>query len=222
MNDLKALVLGASGLVGSQVLDQLLADPAYAEVRILVRRQLEISHPKLVQRVTNFSDLSTDIKNFGNADVIFCCVGTTQKKVAGDRSAYRKVDHDIPVTAAKTGAECGYTKYLLVSAVGASERSSNFYLKLKGETEKDVSAFSYDTIGIFQPSILLGNRMEVRPGEKLMQKMTKLFTGILLGSLKKYRAIDAREVAAAMIHVSKEPPMGIKYFTYADMQAAIS
>lgn len=217
MNDLTAVVIGATGLIGSQLTEQLLNDPAFKTVRALVRRPLGIDHPKLEQQITNFNDLNDYTQKFGQGDVIFCSVGTTQKKVHGDKDAYKKVDFDISVHAAKIGNANNFRKYMLVSAIGANENSSNFYLKLKGETELAIRKFNFQSIGIFQPSILLGNRTEVRNGEKAMQKLMKIFSGLLIGPLKKYRPIDAADVAKAMIQVAKQDHPGVHYFTYTEM-----
>ena len=221
MNDLTAVVIGASGLIGSQLTTQLLNDPAYKTLRALVRRPLEITHPKLEQVITNFNDINDYKEKFGEGDVIFCCIGTTRKKVKGNKDAYRSVDFDIPVNAAEIGIAKNFSKYMLVSSVGANEASSNFYIKLKGQTEMAVRKFNFKSIGIFQPSILLGNRAEVRPGEKAAQKLMKVFSGLFFGSYKKYRAIDASEVAKAMNEAAKKDLPGIHYFTYTEMMDII-
>lgn len=212
-----AVVIGASGLIGSQVLEQLLKDASFSLVKILVRTPLDIKHSKLQQELVDFNN-DEDFRNkLGSGDCIFCCVGTTQKKVHGDKEAYRKVDFDIPVNAARFGIENGFKKYFLVSAVGANEESKNFYLKLKGETENAIKEFNFESIGIFQPSILLGARNEKRSGEAIVKKLMKLFSLFLLGGLKKYRAIDAADVAKAMIEEGKKSNNGVHYFTYESM-----
>lgn len=218
MNTQIAVVIGASGLIGSQVLEQLLNDPTFSLVRVLVRKPLEIQHSKLQQEIVNFNDTEDYENKLGTGNCIFCCVGTTQKKVHGNKEDYRKVDFDIPVNAAKLGISGGFKKYFLVSAIGASAHSNNFYLKLKGETEDAIKEFNYESIGIFQPSILLGARNEKRSGEAIMKKLMKLFSLFLIGSIKKYRAIDAVDVAKAMIEESKRSNPGVHYFTYEAMQ----
>jgi uncharacterized protein YbjT (DUF2867 family) len=187
-------------------------------IRILVRKNLEIEHPKLQQEIVNFNDIRDYENKLGNGDCIFCCVGTTQKKVHGNKDAYRKVDFSIPLNAAKLGISKGFKKYFLVSAIGANAHSNNFYLKLKGETEDAIKEFNYESLGIFQPSILLGARNEKRSGEAIMKKLMKLFSLFLIGSIKKYRAINAVDVAKAMIEESKKPKSGVYYFTYEEME----
>ena len=217
MNQKIAVIIGASGMVGSEVLDQLLNDEDFKLVRSLVRKPSDISNPKLQQEIVNFNNTMDYSQKFGEGDVIFCCVGTTQKKVKGDKEEYRKVDFDIPVNAAKIGIENGFQQYFLVSAIGADIKSSNFYLKLKGETEDAIKVFPYKSIGFFQPSILLGSRDENRPGEKTMQKLMKFFSRLLIGSFKKYRAIDAVDVAKSMVKASKEEIPGVHWYKYQEM-----
>lgn len=218
MNQKVAVIIGASGMVGSQVLDQLLKDEAFSLVRSLVRKSSAITHPKLKQEIVNFNNTMDFSQKFGGGNVIFCCVGTTQKKVKGDKEAYRKVDFDIPVNAAKIGIENGFAQYYLVSAIGADSKSANFYLKLKGESEDAIKALPYKSIGFFHPSILLGSRDENRPGEKAMQKLMKFFSRLLIGSFKKYRAIDALDVAKAMVNASKENNPGVHWYKYEEMK----
>jgi uncharacterized protein YbjT (DUF2867 family) len=148
-----AVVIGATGLIGSNVLQKLLRDDAFNKVRILIRQPIALTHAKLQAEIIDFTDLKEYKAKLGEGDSIFCCVGTTQKKVKGDRDAYRQVDYNIPVNAAKLGKEAGFKNYLLVSAVGANPTSNNFYLKLKGEVERDIAALNFNGFHIFQPSI---------------------------------------------------------------------
>src|SRR5690606_361824 len=145
--------IGATGLIGHILVEYLLKDPAFRNVRILVREKTGLSHIKLEEKVVNFNDIDDYTQKFGRGDVIFSCVGTTQKKVKGDKLAYKKVDYDIPVNAAKIGIENGFKKFMLVSSVGADATAKNFYLKLKGETEDALKEFSFENISFFQPSI---------------------------------------------------------------------
>lgn len=214
MAQLKALLIGASGMVGSRVLQNLLNDPSYISITILVRKSLEIKHPKLKERIVNFSNSLVLGQNIPSGDIVFCCVGTTQKKVSGDKSEYRKVDFDIPVNTAKLALENGFQKFYLVSSVGADHTSSNFYLKLKGETENAITSIPFKNIGILRPSILLGYRVEKRTGEHIMKKMIKAFSLFMIGSIRKYRAIEADDVALAMIHLGRADNTGIQYLEY--------
>ena len=214
MNEQTAVVIGATGLIGNIVVEELLNDDAFSIVRTLTRKPLTIIHPKLQQRIVNFSDMNDYKEKFGEGDIIFCCIGTTQKKVQGDKEAYKKVDYDIPVNAARIGISRGYKKYVLVSAIGANESSSNFYLQLKGKTENAIKEFSFRSISIFRPAQLLGKRNEYRPAEKFLQPVTRFISLFLFGSLKKYRSIQAKDVAKAMVKESKQNNPGVHYFEY--------
>ncbi len=217
MNELTAVVLGATGLTGNLVVEKLLKDKDYKTVRVLVRRTLAILHPKLQQQIINFNDKEDFSKKLGEGDVIFCCIGTTKKKVKGDNALYEKIDHDIPVNAAQIGISHHFKKFLIVSAVGANENSSNFYLKLKGKTENSLKHFPFESLSIFQPSVLNGNRKENRPAEKIAQTIMDLLSFLLLGPLIKYRAIGADNVAKAMVYESKQKKTGIHYYQYPQM-----
>jgi uncharacterized protein YbjT (DUF2867 family) len=217
MNEQTALVIGASGLTGSFVVDELLKDSSFKLVRVLVRNNLEINHPKLQQQIVNFNDINDYTENFGFGDVIFCCIGTTQKKVKGDKNLYEKIDFEIPINAARMGIVNKFKKFLIVSAVGANEHSSSFYLKLKGKTENALKQFAFESISIFRPSMLLGERKETRPGEKVMQHLMKNISGLFSGSYKKYRVIYASDVAKAMVKKGKINDSGISILQYTEM-----
>lgn len=221
MNEQTALVIGATGLIGNFVVQELLNDDSFAKVRVLVRRKLNIENKKLEQQLANFNDINDYAEKFGFGDVIFCCIGTTQKQVKGDKELYEKIDFDIPINAARMGEVNKFKKFLIVSSVGANESSSNFYLKLKGRTENALQTFSFRSISIFRPSILLGNRKEIRPGEKLMQGIMKNISFLFFGSYKKYRAIYASDVAKAMVKKSKINEQGIFILDYTEMMTLL-
>ncbi|MBA4139442.1 MAG: NAD(P)H-binding protein, partial [Segetibacter sp.] len=164
MQPLTAIVLGATGLIGGQLVERLLNDDDFEKVKILVRRPVELANKKLEVQIVNFDNLADFRAKLGSGDCIFCCIGTTQKQVKGDKTAYRKVDFDIPVNAAKMGKDAGFKKYLLVSSVGAKASARNFYLKLKGEVEKAIAEQHFESFHVFRPSMLLGDRKEVRLG----------------------------------------------------------
>lgn len=217
MNELTAVVIGATGLTGNFLVEELLKDTAFKTVRVLVRRHINNFNPKLQQEIVNFSNKDDYAGKFGQGDIIFCCVGTTQKKVKNDKTAYEKIDFDIPVNAARIGFEKGFKKFLIVSSIGANENSSNFYLKLKGRTENALKKFGYESICIFRPSILLGKRNEHRLGETLARGITEIFSFLFFGFLQKYHPVDAEKVARAMVKQSKLFSRGVHYFTYAEI-----
>lgn len=191
-----ATLIGATGLIGSHLLELLLADDKFGTVRILVRRPFELNHPKLEKKLVDFSDMESYRLALEGSDVIFCAIGTTQKKVKGDKEAYRKVDFDIPVNAARLGKLCGCETFVLVSSVGASSKSNNFYLKLKGEVEDAVNACGITHLHIVRPSLLLGKRKEYRFGERIAQAVMPVISFLLP---KKYRPVQARQVAEEMV-----------------------
>ena len=217
MNELTAVVLGATGLTGSLLLQELLKDKDYKTVRILVRRNVNVSHPKLEQEIVDFNDIDDYTKKFGEGDVIFSCIGTTQKNVKGDKALYEKIDLDIPVNAAKIGISKNYKKFLIVSAIGANENASNFYLRLKGRTEKTLKEIPFVSLSIFQPSLINGKRNENRTGEAIAQTVMDLLSFLLLGPLEKYRAIGANNIARAMVNESKQQRTGVNYYRYNEM-----
>jgi uncharacterized protein YbjT (DUF2867 family) len=222
MNEQAAVVIGASGLIGNHLVEQLLRDEYFGSIRVLVRKSLAFNHPKLQQVIVNFNSIDDYTTKFGKGDIIFCCVGTTQKKVKGDKIAYEKVDHDIPVNAAQIGVDNGFKKFLVISSIGANPTSTNFYLRLKGKMEKDIKQFSLRSISILRPSMLLGKRNESRPGEKFGQKFMKAISFLFFGGFKKYHPIKGEDVAKAMITQSKIEEPGIHVLEYPEMKELFS
>lgn len=208
------LILGASGLIGSYLTQLLLKEEAIDKIYLLSRRPLNIHHPKVEERIINFSDTASYKNNFPEVDTIFCCIGTTQKQVKGDKDLYRKIDFDIPVNAAKFGIEKGATKYIIVSAIGSNAESNNFYVQLKGQVEEAISLLPYQSIHIMRPSLLLGNRKEFRIGEKFFQVLMKPLSFLIPS---KYKPIEAQQVAAAMIKAFHSNSKGVHIYFYKDM-----
>lgn len=213
-----AVIIGATGMVGGLLLQQLLQNDQFSSVRILVRKPVPLSHPKLEVKLVNFDDADSFNDGLGKGDIVFCCVGTTQKKVKNDKTAYRKVDYDIPVTAAQMAAKNGFRKFLLVSAVGANPNSANFYLQLKGSVEEDISVLPFDSIHIFRPSLLIGNRQEKRTAEKIAQAVMPAISWLLAGPLRKYKPISGEKVAISMMKAALSPDNGLHIYHYDDMK----
>lgn len=209
-----ATLIGATGLIGGHLYRLLQADGYFTTIRLLVRRPFPTNEPRTEVRLTDFSDTESLRLGLEGSTAIFCAVGTTQKKVAGDKTAYRKIDFDIPVAAARWAAAAGAKHFLLVSSVGADAKSSNFYLRLKGEVEDAVRASGVQSVSFFRPSMLLGKRMEHRPGERIGQVGSQILSGLMLGGLRKYRPIQAETVAAAMIAQSKKEVPGAEVLEY--------
>ena len=187
----KALVIGASGLIGQQLIDLLLQDENYSVIA-LIRTALPIQHERLIQVPFNFDNPNNEVIQ---ADEIFCCLGTTIK-VAGSQQAFYKVDFEYVLDIAKKAYLNGAKKFALVSSMGANKNSTVFYSKTKGAIEEAVTQIGYESLFIFRPSLLLGKRTGFRLGERIAQYFFTFFS-ILIP--KKYQAIQARQVAKAMI-----------------------
>ncbi len=195
---MNVLLLGATGLTGSQCLQGLLATPEVQRVVALTRRPLALNHPRLVAEVADFDHLEASAKHF-EVDVVLCCLGTTLKQ-AGSRSAFRKVDYDYCLAAARQGKAHGAKAFILMSAVGASARSPVFYNRVKGELERDLAALQYPYLSIYHPGLLLGERAEHRAGEAAMGTLMPALNCLLPGPLSRYRGVASADVAQAMVN----------------------
>lgn len=211
-----ATIIGSTGLIGSYILDLLKDDDYFDKIKLLVRREINISHPKVEVVAIDFANSSAFRSAIEGSSAVFVAVGTTQQKVKGDKDAYRKVDFDIPVNAARLCAETGCEKFLLVSSVGANSKSSNFYINLKGEVEDEVAKQQIPSIHIFRPSMLLGHRREeFRLGERIFQPLMKLFNSVIP---TKWKAIAAADVAKAMVAVSRSNRTGLHEYEYREIK----
>jgi uncharacterized protein YbjT (DUF2867 family) len=206
-----ALLAGASGLVGSLCLDRLLNEPSYTRVVALVRRPLPHDDPKLEQQMVEFDRLGTEGVAFPTATDVFCCLGTTMEQ-AGSEEAFRQVDFTYVVALASQSLAHGARQFLLVSSLGASATSKIFYSRVKGETEAAVSALPFEGRQIFRPSILLGDRHELRTGERVGIAVMRGAAFAMVGPLRKYRPIAARTVAEAMVRVALRAPRGVNIY----------
>lgn len=212
---MKALIVGATGLIGNELLQLLENDKTFTEIEIWVRKTINFNSNKLKVKITDFDNLS-DLQDFW-ADVVFCCVGTTIKK-AMSKENFRKVDFDIPVNIAGIVEKAGIQKYIIVSSVGADKDSDNFYLKTKGLMEEAISQKSIYSIIFMHPSILLGNRKEFRFGEIIGKYIMQLAGFMLIANLKKYHSIHANTVAKAMIYAAKSDLYGIHTLEYTEIK----
>ncbi|AKT38125.1 oxidoreductase [Chondromyces crocatus] len=211
-----ALLAGATGLIGGHLLRQLLDGGGYDRVISLGRRTLPDTHPRLEQRVVDFGALSAEA--FEGVTDVFCALGTTMKQ-AGSEAAFRKVDHDAPLALAELSSKAGAQQFLLVSSVGADAGSVTFYLRVKGEVERDVAAVPFASVHIFQPSMLLGERGTHRPAEAIGGAVMRGVQGIMLGPLKRYRPIEASSVAAAMSEAARRGKPGRHVYQYEEIVA---
>lgn len=209
-----ALVIGATGLIGSALLNQLLDSADFSPVVALLRRSSGRNHPRLLERVTDFASL--DAIDMPPVATVFCAIGTTIK-IAGSQAAFRQVDYDLPLRLARWARARGARHFLLVSSVGADPKSPSAYLSVKGELERDIAALDYPAVDIFQPSVLLGPRAGFRPAEWISKVALQAVPFLLAGSLRKYRAILGHDVAAAMVAASRTATPGLRRHVYDDI-----
>jgi uncharacterized protein YbjT (DUF2867 family) len=196
----RALVAGSTGLVGSELLKQLIAHPEYERIHILVRKPVEIASEKVREHVIDFNEIAS-FSPPEQVDHVFCTLGTTIKK-AGTREKFSTVDHDYVVALGSLAKEWKADKFLVVTALGANAGSAIFYNRVKGETERDLAALDLPQLHIFRPSLLMGDRKENRAGEKTAIAVYKVINPLFVGKLKKYKGIQAAQVAGAMISVA--------------------
>jgi uncharacterized protein YbjT (DUF2867 family) len=216
MEKRNALISGASGLVGSRLLTQLLADDQYEKVIIITRKPLENKHPKLIQKQIDFDSIESLKLDF-QVDDVFCALGTTIK-TAGSQDAFYKVDFTYVVNLGKWCASSGVKRFLIVSAMGANAKSGIFYNRVKGEMETAVSQLKIPLIGVFRPSLLMGDRKEKRGGEKLAQVVMGTIGFLFAGPLLKYKGIHADVVAKAMIKTANSDAKGFIVFESGEIQ----
>jgi uncharacterized protein YbjT (DUF2867 family) len=202
-----ALVAGATGLVGQNLVRLLLADTRYERVISLVRRAMASpASPRDESVVVDYERLE-DFADSIHADEVFCCLGTTIRK-AGSKEALRRVDFDYALSLARIARCNGAGLFSLVSSVGASPDASAFYLRVKGELEEAVAALGYSRLHLFRPSFLVGERSESRPGEELGILATRALSPLMRGPLRKYRPIDAAGVARVMVRCAQDETPG--------------
>lgn len=194
-----AIILGATGLTGSHLLELLLQDSDYEQIKVFTRKKLTVSHPKIEEHVIDLLKLS-DYANEFKADVVFCCIGTTKAKTP-DKSLYRAIDYGIPVEAAKLCKQNGINNFIAISALGANPSSKVFYNQLKGEMERDVLALQIEHTYLLQPSLIVGNRKEKRTGEDFFKQIMRVF-GFLIPA--RYKMIHGKTIAQAMLQLSIE------------------
>lgn len=212
-----ALIAGATGLVGGHCLAGLLESPHYDRVIALTRRPLAQRHAKLDQRIIAFDQLGREGADFPTVDDVFCCLGTTMR-AAGSQAAFRQVDFVYVVALAGQALGHGAKQFLLVSSLGANPKSRIFYSRVKGEAEAAIAALTFEGRQIFRPSILTGDRVEHRAGERAGIAVMRGVSFAMIGPLRKYRPIAARTVARAMIRVAGRAPRGVNIFASNDIE----
>lgn len=216
MEKRNALIAGATGLVGSSLLEQLLTGNEYEKIVIITRKSIDTTHPKLIQKKIDFDSIESLKLDF-QVDDVFCALGTTIK-TAGSQDAFYKVDYAYVVNLGKWCAANGVKRFLIVSAMGANSKSGIFYNRVKGEMETAVSQLNIPQIVIFRPSLLMGNRKEKRVGEKMAQAVMGTLGFLFVGPLLKYKGIHADVVANAMIKSAMTEAKGYKVYESGEIQ----
>ena len=209
------LIIGASGLIGSELVQLLLRDDKIKTVKVFVRKSLDITDQKLIEILVDFENLE-DFKHEFQGDSLFCCIGTTRKQTP-DLAAYQAIDYGIVLAAANLAKSNQVPQLHLVSAIGADTSSKIFYNRLKGEIEKDLLELDFPNTVIYQPSMLIGKRSESRPAEFIAQKLMPFFDVFLLGKAQKYHSIEAKKVAESMLDNLHKPKDGATILRYSEM-----
>ena len=208
------ILVGSSGLIGSNLLSELIQSEAISEILLLVRRSTDVSSSKVKELIVNFekpNSYSIDIQ----ADIIYSCLGTTKSETPNS-SLYRQIDLEYPLNLAKLGQKNGVAQFHIISSLGADAGSSNSYLKLKGELEQELKKLTISSLHIYQPSFLIGERKKDRLTDKIMKPVFRLIDPLLIGPLKKYRSIKAADVARVMLNQSIKDLKST--FTYPSIQ----
>ncbi len=211
LNKRKALVLGASGLVGSELVEILEHDPIYSAIVIVGRTSLNIKNPKVIEQLIDFNRLD-DFADVFQGNDLFICLGTTIKK-AGSVGQVEIIDRDWPVKIAQIAHKNGITKIAVVSSMGANPSSRNYYLRIKGEMEEGIRKINFDQTVIVRPSMLLGARKEFRLAESIAKGVMKGLGFLMIGPALKYKGIEAQTVARAMIELLHSSDTDIVYLS---------
>jgi uncharacterized protein YbjT (DUF2867 family) len=210
---MKAAISGSTGFIGTHLIELLKTEEAFEKIDVLTRKQIDLP-PKFNVLVN--SDLKK--QQLENVDVAFCALGTTIK-TAGSQEAFYHVDHDLVLAFAKNVKAAGAKTFVLVSSVGANPSTSNFYLRVKGETERDLQEIGFESVIILRPSMLMGERKEFRFGEWVGKGLMSIFNPIMIGSMSKYRGIHGKTVANAMLKLGKENLKGVHILEGDDLHA---
>jgi uncharacterized protein YbjT (DUF2867 family) len=207
-----AVVAGATGLIGGELVQYLLETPYYNRVIILVRKATNLKHEKLIELIVDYDHLG-DVGEYFEKAVVFCVLGTTMK-IAKTKEAFRKVDYQYPLQLAELALEHGAEQFHVVTAIGTNPNSTIFYSQVKGQLELALKQLSLPSLHIYHPSFLLGNRKEIRLGEHIGAIIMKALSLAFIGKLKKYKAIQVRMIAQGMVHASEKKEPGTHLYEY--------
>ena len=197
-----ALLFGATGLIGSHLLNLLISNNNYSKIKVFVRSSIELNDPKIEIIQTDFNNLKNHREDIKGDDCFFC-IGTT-KKNSPDKNEYKRVELEVPKQVAQIAKSNLVNSFVFVSSGYADPKSSGDYLKFKGLVEEELKRLNFSKLGIMRPSFLLGNRQEKRVGEKIGIFVFKLLSPLFLGPLKKMKPIHSATVAKAMVKIANE------------------
>ncbi|MHC2619503.1 uncharacterized protein YbjT (DUF2867 family) [Bradyrhizobium huanghuaihaiense] len=210
-----ALLFGATGFIGSHLLRDLLDSPDYSRVIAVARKPLAVNHPKLTVLIGDLASLPV-LKPQLVADEVFIALGTTRKHTP-DEAEYYKIDHDYPLLAAEIAKANGARSVFLVTAVGANAASSVFYVRTKGEVERDILALDFEHTHIFRPSQILGERDEDRPRERLIIAIWNVINPLLVGPADRYRGLTGNEIAHAIARAARHQAEKVRIYHWKEM-----
>jgi uncharacterized protein YbjT (DUF2867 family) len=209
----KVAILGASGLIGNQLLNLLIKDQEITQIIVLNRSALQYSDPKILQHTGQLQQINSEMLE--GIDALYCCIGTTRKK-SPDQNVYRSIDYGITLQIANTAKNAGIPEVHLISAMGANLQSRIFYNRLKAEIERDLLLLQFNRTLIYQPALLIGARTEKRTGEKFAQWISPLLDLLLFGKARRFHSIQAQDLAKAMRMHSFQSGIFQKTITYLD------
>ena len=211
---IKITLFGPTGLIGNEILKLLENDSGFEKINVVSRRPVELKSKKSTLNIIDFKDFNSYLDVIDGSDVVLAAIGTTQSKVGFNKKKYREIDFDIISNAVKACKEKNVKHFSFVSSAGADINKKSFYLKLKGEIEKEVESKQLNSSTVYRPSLLLGNRKENRFGEKVAQILIPLISFLFPDNYKPIKAID---VAKAMVTESKKIERGFKIYHYRDI-----
>nr|AOE08987.1 nucleoside-diphosphate sugar epimerase [uncultured bacterium] len=197
-----AIVLGATGLTGGLLTELLIKDPAFSKVKIFTRRPTSFTHEKVEEIICDLLDTSTFKEQF-TGDVVFCCIGTTKAQTP-DREKYKAIDYGIPIETAQLAKQQGIASYMVISSAGTSAKSPFFYVRTKGEMERDLIKVGIENTYILKPAFINGRPDDARKGEKTLKMMMAVMDFFMVGPLKKWKSTQAKDIARAMAQLAKQ------------------
>ena len=211
---IKITLFGATGLIGNEIIKLLEDDSDFENINVVSRRPVELKSKRSILNIIDFKDFNSYLNVIDGSDVVLAAIGTTQSKVRFNKKKYREIDFDIISNAVKACKEKKVKHFSFVSSAGADINNKSFYLKLKGEIEKEVESKQLNSSTVYRPSLLLGKRKENRFGEKVAQIIIPLISFLFPDN---YKPIKASDVAKAMVTEAKKIEPGFKIYHYRDI-----